>query len=214
MIFFLDLPGCHAKLANMPQKDTPIHGALLIPKEYKLGPAMSKLTERQRAFVVALLDFGGINPNKAARMAGYSVADGGAGLAVTAHRLAHDEKIQDAIQEEAGRRLRTGSIMAVKTLLEIADNPAAEHRDRLKAVEMILNRTGLHAISEKNVTVTHVDQTSDEMIKRIALLARNQGLDPVKLLGNAGVVVDADFKEVVETPEPVERDPNDLSDLL
>lgn len=177
-----------------------IHPAIDMPKEYQCGPAMSKLNERQQAFVVAMLDFGGRNNTKAALAAGYAE---GIDLKRTAYRLAHDELIQAAIKEEGQKRLNAGTIMAVNTLLEIADSASVETKDKLKAVEMILNRTGMHATTEHKVAVTHQDATSDEMIKRIEQLAGKLGVDPQKLLGNCAV--DVEYSEV--QPE------DDLSDI-
>lgn len=182
-----------------------IHPALTITSDAKLGPAMRNLNERQRAFVIAMIEMGGINYTRAAIAAGYG--NGNIKSAeVQGHRLAHDETVLNAIHEEAHRRLRSGAIMAVQTLLEVASNPQAENRDRLKAVEMMLNRTGLHAVTEHNVKVEHRDITDEGMIKRIKLLAEKQGLDPSRLLGNAGVVIEAEFKEVPEA--------EDMSDIF
>lgn len=156
---------------------------------------MRQLNEKQRAFVIALIEMGGINYTRAALAAGYG--NGNVKNAeVTGSRLAHDETIIAAIHEEAYRRLRSGAIMAVKTLLEIADDAGAKDGDRLKAVEMILDRTGLHSVTEHNLKVTRHDVTDEGMIKRITLLAQKQGLDPARLLGSAGVTVDAEFKVV------------------
>jgi phage terminase small subunit len=181
-----------------------IDPSVLVPQDYELGPAMRKLNERQRAFVFAMLQFGTKNNTRAAIAAGYkeNPNDSNA-ICVTAYWLAHHPGVQEAIMEEAEKRLKAGAIMAVNHLLEIADDTSADKKDRLKAVEMILNRSGLHAKTEHKVAVTHTDATSDEMIKRIELLAGNLGLDAKKLLGNC---VDAEYVEV--PPE------DDLSDLL
>lgn len=171
-----------------------IHPALTITPDAKCGPAMKRLNDRQRAFVCAVIEMGGINHTRAALAAGY-----GNGkienAAVQGNRLIHDEDVLNAVQEEAQRRLRSGAIMSVQTLLEIASDVGAENKDRLKAVEMILNRSGLHATTEHHVKVEHRDTTDEAMVAKIKLLAKNQGLDPVKLLGSAGVI-DAEFKEV------------------
>lgn len=160
---------------------------------------MSRLSDRRQAFVIGMLECR--NQTQAAIYAGFPNDEY---IHQTAYRLAHDETIQDAVKEVAQRRLNSSSMVAVRILLEIADDVTAEKKDRLKAAEMILNRTGLHATSEHKVAVTHVDKTTDEMIKRIEQLSKGLGLDPKKLLGN--LVVEADFVEL--QPE------DDLSDLL
>ncbi len=173
-------------------------------EEPKYGPAMSRLNERQRAFVTSMLDYGGKDNTKAAIEAGYEGTP--VSIRVQAHRLAHDEKIQLAIREEAQKRLNASTVMAVNILLEIADDVTVAEKSRLTAIGMILDRTGLHATTEQKVTVTRVDETSAEMVKRIEQLATGLGLDAQKLLGNC-VTVDAEFVEV-KKPE------DDLSDLF
>lgn len=169
-----------------------ISSEIEVPDEYVLGPAMQRLNERQRHFVTAMIEYGGTSYSRAARAAGYSEAT----VLHHAHKMAHDESIQAAIKEEAVRRLNTGALMAVKTVLIIMEDPTTEKKDRLKAAEMIMNRTGMHATSEHKVAVTHKDETPSELVKRIESMARGLGLDPKKLLGNAAI--DAEFEEVVE----------------
>lgn len=189
-----------------------IHPLLSIPSDAKLGPAMSNLNERQRAFVVAMVEMGGINFTRAALAAGYGNGKTDA-AAVQGNRLAHDENIIAAIHEEAYRRLRSGNIMAVQTLLEIADDHAAENKDRLKACEMILNRSGIPATTEHLVKVERADMSEEVMIKRIRQLAQKQGIDPVKLLGSAAAPVDAEFSVI--KPESEHGEPEDnLEDIF
>lgn len=178
---------------------------IVIPEDYECGPAMKKLNERQRAFVMAMLDFGGRNNTRAARAAGYDGSD--EVIRVTAHRLAHDQKIQDAITEEGQKRLNAGAFMAINTLLDICDDATTEKKDRIKAAVEIMNRVGLHAKTEQKISVTHKDETSKEMIAEIKLLSERLGIDPVKLLGNQAIV-EAEFVEVEEFDE------NSLDDLL
>lgn len=171
-----------------------------------LGPKMMALTPRQRAFVFAMLETGQDDHTRCARMAGYTGNDNV--LYVTAHRLAHDEKIQTAIHEQASKRLKAGAIMATGTLLAIAKNPV--HKDQLKAALEIMNRSGLHAITESKVTHEH---TLDDKaaIQRVKDLALSLGIDAKKLLGNYGIV-EAEYTEV---PEEEEFDPAaGLEDLL
>ena len=114
--------------------------------------------------------------------------------------------MQDAIREEGLKRLTAGAIMAVGTCLRIASDPTAEHKDQLKAAAMIMNRVGLHETTEHKVAVTHKDQTSDEMIKRIQHLAAQFGMDAKKLIGSAAI--DAEYVEVKEFDE------NSIEDML
>lgn len=168
----------------------------------KPGSAMQKLNERQQAFVLAAMANGGRNYAQAAREAGFS--DEGGSAKATAYRLSHDPKIQAALMEEANRRLNTGSVLAVSVLLELVNGDSLDPKDRLKAIELVLNRTGMHAKSEHKVEVKHTDETSKEMVERIKLLSAQMGIDSQKLLGNC--VVEGEYEEV----ENVE---DDLSDI-
>jgi len=158
-------------------------------------------TDRQRRFVIALLELGDMNHTRAAAMAGYAGTTGNA-MRVIAHRLFHDDRVQAAIHEEATRRLASGKIMAVSKLLDIA-NSAPEPKDKLKAIGMILNRVGMHEKTEHHVTTMDLSKTDDAMIERIKSLAAKLGLDQRALLGEAGVV-DAEFTEVESSTEGIE----------
>lgn len=171
-------------------------------KEIDLGPAMRDLTEKQRGFVYAMIEIGGMNYSQAAREAGY---EGSAGSIKTiGHRLAHDTRIQEAMREMGPRMLNAGLFVAARYVLETIDNPQVETKDRLKAAEMVMNRTGLHPTTEHKVAVTHKRESTEDTIKRIEGMAKNLGLDPAKLLGQA--YIEAEFEEI--------KDPNDISDIL
>ena len=170
------------------------------------GPAMRACNDRQRRFVISLLETGSDNYTLAARMAGYSGT--GNTISVTAYRLSHDPKIQAAIQEEAKRRIQAGLILATSTLMVHVKN--ADAKVSLKAIEMILNRGGIHAQSEHKVTVEHT-MNEDEMVRSIQVMAKQMGVDPAKLLGDAGYaltdqsnVVEGEFVEVVADYEGLE----------
>jgi phage terminase small subunit len=179
--------------------------APLAPVNRSFGPAMNSLTLKQQLFVKALLDTPNITNAEAARRAGYE-GDTRA-LASNGWRQAHDEKVLEAIHEEALKRLNSGRILAVSVMMEIA---AGEHgarpADMLKAAEMIANRTGMHDKSEQTITVNH-SLDDKRMIKRIAALAKQINVDPQKVLGSVNVVVDADFEEVKEPIAAVEEEP-------
>lgn len=195
-----------------------------LPGEGSLGPAMKALpTDNMRRFVVALAEIGSIDYAKAAALAGYNQTRGA--LQVTGHRLAHDERILRALDEESVRRMHAGKIVAVSNLMLLASNP--QHKDHLKAIEMILNRTGLHNMSEHKVTVNNTSETDDAMIARIKQLAGGLGLDATKLLGQYGVqdttalalptpreMVDVEFTEVGDGVVPVEGTSEGLEDML
>lgn len=166
--------------------------------EESYGPAMRACTVLQRRFVIALLSQGTANFTQASVEAGYQ---GDARThSVNGHHLAHNPKIQEAMHEEAKRRLHAGVIPAISTLVEVATDKF--HKDRVKAAGMILNRVGLHEMTEHKVTVENVSDSA--MVERITALSAKLGLDPKKLLGNVAMkaekkAVDAEFEEVGTT---------------
>lgn len=146
---------------------------------------MRALSEMQRNYVLAqgADPFG--NPTRWARKAGFSEASKGA-LRVTAHRLAHDVRVQAAVMEFArGTLSAVGPILATSAMLRVAANP--KHPKHLRAAEMLANRVGLHETTEHVVNVNHSDRTGAAMAERIKQMAGVLGIDPGQLLGvNAG----------------------------
>jgi phage terminase small subunit len=163
-----------------------------IDADAKLGPAMLALAPMPRQFVLALITTG-CSQAGAAQLAGYT--GGPDTLKATGWRLAHDSRIQAAMHEEAQKLIRSTSVLAINVIKEIAESSWIEPQHRLKAAVELLNRSGLSAVTEHKVTVEHV-QTEAEQVARIRVMATQLGLDPVKLLGNAGHVTDAEFVEV------------------
>ncbi len=174
----------------------------------KMGPAMEALPLRQRKFVEALLDNGMSNYTRAAAEAGYTGER--AVLGRTGSRLAHDDRVQAAIQEEARRRMKASGIMAASMLINMAADPT--HKDHFKAVTAVLDRAGLHAQVEHTVTHNHVGN-DQEAVQRIVMIAKTLGLDPKTLLGSQGIVVDAEFNLVAEDV-PAGEDQDDTEDEI
>lgn len=167
------------------------------------GPAMGKLSPQQRAWVVAFLETGPQeNATAAARAAGYGAESKTEeqrkqACQTTGHRLRHDPRVLDAIQELAKDRFRLVAHRATEELVLLLENN--DPKIKLKAIDMVLARTGLNAAQQIDVNHKHDIGGLDDkqMIRRIAQLAQDQGLDPIRLLGSRGVVIDAEF-EVVE----------------
>lgn len=182
---------------------TDLIDAHLNPRD--LGPAMLACTERQRRFVICMLEMPNVDHTKAARAAGFADKDD-SGIRATAWRLAHSERVQAAIQEEARKRINSMAIVAASRLGEMLENPG--HKDHYKAVTAVLNRTGLHEKTESVSTVRH--EVADEAaIEKIERLARALNLDASALLGRAGVKRP---KVIDITPESSGRE--GLEDLL
>lgn len=161
-----------------------------IPDEGYMGPAMKALpSDRMRAFVIACnqpSSDGSVNYSQAARNAGYSDTTPGS-IGVQAHRLAHDERIQAAMLEEAQRRMGAALPLATAAVVQIMTQ-ATKNSERLKAAAMIFNRAGMSEKTEHTVTVTRTE-TPEQKIERAIRLAKELGLDPKQILGNVGIAL-------------------------
>ena len=175
--------------------------------EAKLGPAMAALNPNMQQFALAILQTG-CSQAKAAQLAGYT--GDAVTLKATGWRLAHDQRVQAAIHEEAQKLIRSTSVMAIGVITEIAQSPCVDAKDRLKAAVELLNRSGLHAHTEHHLTVER-PATAAEDIERVKVLAGQLGLDAKVLLGAVGVhaAIDAEFEVV----QPVEDWTVNLEDL-
>lgn len=148
--------------------------------EAHLGPKMRALTDRQRRFVLAMLNFPNAKDWQLARAAGYPSRSHGY-LRVAAHRAVHNEAVIEALHEEAGKRLRSSAVLGVSVLAKIAGTDG--HKDQMKAAEALLNRVGFHETSEHRVSVEHTDATGKAMVERIKALAALLAVDAGALLG-------------------------------
>lgn len=144
-----------------------------------LGPAMSALTQLQRAFVLAMIAEPLATPTEWARAAGY---DQNGSDRVAGHHLSRSPKIEAAASELARAHLNTfGPVLGIGVMMMVARNP--DHRDQLKAAAMLANRTGFHEVTEQVVSVTHKDRRGEAMETRIRQLAQQLGVDADMLLG-------------------------------
>lgn len=142
---------------------------------------MRVLTEKQRAYVYAQLadPFG--NPTRWARAAGYS--DHMDRAKVSGHTLAHNPKIEAAVQEFVRSVMNTrGALLGLAVTLKIAGNP--RHPKQQQAALALMDRGGLPAMTEQRIAVRHTDQTGAAMVERIRALAQALGIDPAVLLGS------------------------------
>lgn len=185
---FLDRPRNHMLTTAMNKR-----AAEIIPP---LGPAMAALTEKQRAFVLALREL----PDRkgrfieAYRRAGF---DGTPDTVKTgAHRLAHHPKILAAIKEVAFGMMSCEGIGMISMLLDIAygDIPA-NASERMKAAGMVLNRIGMSETTQHKVQVEHTVNNEDQL-EKLYRFARVLNIEPKQLLGSMGLeVIDGEFVE-------------------
>lgn len=110
---------------------------------------MQALNERQRLFVDQYVTRGGSwgAAIKCYLAAGYSKE----GAHNNASRLLNTKKIQEAILEETGRKLRAHAPMALESLLRLSQNP--RHKDHFAAVKHLLDVAGF--TPKQKVDVSH-----------------------------------------------------------
>lgn len=107
----------------------------LLPDD--LGPKMLALSDRERRFVWAYLQNGGVGSD-AARTAGFS--DKGEGCKVRACEMLQRDRVIEAMHEVAWKSMRGLSLVAIMETEKILRVGTAG--DKLKAAFGILNRTG------------------------------------------------------------------------
>ena len=150
------------------------------PPEGDYGPKFRALsTNGQKRFVLALAAQHKRDYCAAYTEAGY-VGKSHKALTVDSHRLAHDTRIQEALQEEAGRRVKALLPMALHVVEAVLEDP--QHKDAVKVAHGILDRSGLGAVQEVKHTLGLAGDT--EMLARIKLLAERNGIPIETLLGN------------------------------
>jgi hypothetical protein len=183
----------------------------------KWGPNMAKLTPKQRAYVLALVEHG-CNPTRAAAEAGY-----GSDSATQAQRdkcikqsgwvNSHDVDIQAAVKEEAENRVRSGALIATSALIEIVAD--AKHKDRFKAALILGAMNGIQAVAVSEIKVHHsFDQLSThDLMMTVTKFAVEHGMDPQRMLANAGVL-DAEFEMVQPALPDYTATADGLEDLL
>lgn len=170
-------------------------------QEPNFGPAMLALTNMQQRFVLAMLEIGDGNYSEAYRAAGYSDSSQEV-VKANAHKVAHYPAVQAAMHEEGQKRLNGVMPMALAKLVEFVQGSrningvvdTIPHKEQLKALEMVLNRVGMQATTKHEMVVEH--RSNAEQIEKVKEMAAKLGLDPKQLLGQAGIVVDAEFTEV------------------
>jgi hypothetical protein len=182
-----------------------------VPEPEDLGPAMQACTIGERAWVIAKIETGASNA-ECARLAGYS--DTGESAKTMGYVMAHRQRVQEALLEQARKLLRNEGPKSVKLLATVRDNPRAEDKDRIKAAVELLNRAGMSAVTESHLTVTHELLTDAQKDQRILTLAAELGLSedvarkmliaPADMDKNAHIV-EAEFEEVREPISPEER---------
>lgn len=161
------------------------------------GPAMSALSEKRRAFVIALYDEDA--PRKgdglfiyAAQVAGYGTPTSSKkSLGVIAGRIAHDDRVQAAIVEYSHRVLRAVPPEAIRALKDLIRDP--KHKDHARGIAMVLDRADplqtMHTVKVEDNRPPSTEATQ-AVLDRIEELMKRVGLAPPPK------VIDGDCRDV------------------
>jgi hypothetical protein len=112
----------------------------------------------------------------ATRVAGFEGTD--ATLRVTAHRIFHDQRMLDAIQEEVRNHIGADVALAREKLRQIAGND--QHPMQFAAVKTIVDKV---VPTRQETQVNHEVTISDDTMARALQIAKAQGIDVQQLLG-------------------------------
>jgi hypothetical protein len=178
----------------------------------ELGPAMRALPNTAwRAFCHELVTGrpGHGRYSRAARAAGLGKGSTPTNLAKLAWKIAHDERMQAAVAEEARKYLRGAHPEAVTALLTLVRN--GKHRDHMRAVSEVLSRTD-PVVTKQDISVVHrivdPDQEALEELRalrelgtpreKLLTLFGHNGLDRIEALEAADTSRRADSAKVIE----------------
>lgn len=174
--------------------------------EGEFGPAMAALNERQRVFVVALVETGS-DATAACRAAGYGTGESSDNyLRVQAHRLMHDDRVQAAVTEYARKNINLAATRASKWLNDVWQDKGFDPKERVKVALALMDRGQLHARSEHTVNIKR-DLTPEEIAARVRIAAEVLGMDPERA---AAGFVTKDMGAVDVVP----KDADEAEDLI
>lgn len=143
--------------------------------DLKLGPKMLAITEKQRAFVVALFTVrqGHGAAVRAARASGWGNAGSSPqSMATIASRLMHDDRIIEATREYGEQFLKGAAPAALRALHKLIATPS--HKGHERAVAAVVDRLyPLETVHNVNVAhdVTPNFKESAQILARIEELA-------------------------------------------
>ena len=156
-----------------------------LPPGAKWGPAMSRLTDKERGFVCALFEVPASRGNR--RQGGQAMAADLAGFGtetssretfqVIGSRLCSDERIQKALAEECRKRIKSIGPKAVRAVENLVDDTKA--RDHFRAVTTVLDRIDPPRVMQQ-VDVSHRHEVvlrPDQVLRDIASLAARAGVE-------------------------------------
>lgn len=151
------------------------------------GKYMARLSNEHREFVLKLVELGPSKKAaaKAAEAVGFTNWNG--------YKLIRDQRILDAIHEEAGKQLVSGALIGVRRLIEIAQDK--KHKDSYKASKDLAAINGFNP--EQRIVVEHVTQDSKEIVKELRAMGKELDVDVSGVIKAFGIV-EGEFTEVTD----------------
>lgn len=161
-----------------------------LPPTDQMGPKMRALWDDRVRKFAWIMAGGERDATSAARKAGYADKGGrSSGVRVQAHSLMHNQRVIDAIQEASRIELYGLAPVAVRAAKAILADP--EHPGHARMIETVLDRTGHFAETKHTMTVEHKADTKEleDLARRLGL---ESGVDPRKLIGGGGLVIEGE----------------------
>jgi hypothetical protein len=142
---------------------------IAIDDEDIAAPSFRALSDRQRAFILALIRNGSGRGKRSlcAREAGYK--GGAAQLAVKAHQLFHDPKIQKALHDATVAYLGSYQLFAIEGICRLAET-ATKEEVKLKALLAIADRTGFASVQQIHVAKEDLNTTREQRLAEMTAM--------------------------------------------
>jgi hypothetical protein len=155
------------------------------PEALDFGPAMSALSDKRRALVMALFDEDAPKEGKgiyAAQVAGYGTPTSSKkSLGVISGRIIHSAPVQAAIAEysrQVNRAITPEAIMALKNVIR---DP--KHRDHMRAISAVIDRADplqtIHNVRVQDERPEALVQATEKVMARIEEIAHRYNLVPL-----------------------------------
>lgn len=176
------------------------------------GPKMKALTAKERTLVHYFIRQAERDYNAAFAKANFGLnPKNGSQKSSITWAIMHSDRMQDAILEECQRLTRGFLPMSLRVLAEIVENPQCATGDRIRAARLIIERSGLNAVTEQHhFSDNRPLQDDPQKIERIRVLGKQLGIPVEEIIGRRlarlnppekPITIDVDFEDA---PEPSE----------
>lgn len=133
------------------------------------GPAMAALSPMQRRYVELRYENALMTEFRCVELAGYKGKYDA--IKKMAYRLKNNPLVQAAMKEAGETIYRDKLPITINAIDNIIRDP--KHRDHAKVLHGLLDRVGMHAVTETKTTVTHQIDRADLLVKLAALMEKH-----------------------------------------